>query len=328
MGVALTSGEKSLFITGGTGFVGKSLLRNLSQPQVAGGMHSITVLSRDPASFLKNHPEFSEISNLSFVHGDLLTFEGDGRRYTHVIHAAADTSRKALSDPIRQFNEIVVGTRRMLDFAVAVGATRFLLTSSGAIYGAQPSGLERIPEAYSGAPQTMDPDATYGTAKRMAEHLCRIYYDQFGLECLIARCFAFVGEYMPMNGHYAMGNFLRDALSKETGEIKVHGDGTAIRSYLHAQDMADWLLTILDVGLPCRPYNVGSEEGISISALAHLVRDLLAPHKAVNIAGQLPEYAGRSVYVPSVKRIQEELNVGVPKSLRAAICTVAESLSK
>lgn len=315
-----------LFITGGTGFLGKAILKKLKEPFEAGEIAAITILSRNPDAFLRRHPEFSGLANLSFVHGDILTCQFPDEEYTHVIHAATDTDNQTLTNPLQYFDEIVTGTRRVLDFALASGARRFLLTSSGAVYGPQPFDLDAIPETYFGAPSTVDPKSLYGEAKRAAEQLCRIYYDQSGIDCTIARCFSFVGNHMPLNGQYAIGNFIRDALSDDVGQITVQGDGTPVRSYLHTDDMADWLLKILQEGKSCHPYNVGSDEAVNMADLATLVRDLLAPDKAVVILKERPDYAGRSRYIPSVERIRQELGARISLSLSDAIRTTAATL--
>lgn len=319
-------GGSKLFITGATGFLGKAILKKLRGPVEAGEIASITILSRNPDEFLRRYPEFSWLANASFIHGNILTCTFPDEKYTHVIHAATDTNDQTLTNPLQFLDEIVTGTRRALDFAVASGAKRFLLTSSGAVYGPQPADLEVIPETYLGAPSTVDPKSVYGQAKRSAEHLCRIYCDQSGIDCTIARCFSCVGDYMPFNGQYAIGNFIRDALSVDTDQITVQGDGTPVRSYLHMDDMADWLLRILQQGKPCHPYNVGSDEAINMADLASLVRDLLAPGKTVVIAKERTDYAGRSRYVPSVERIRQELGARISLSLGDAIGATAAAI--
>lgn len=309
-----------VFLTGGTGFLGKAILKKLLQTGDQREL-TVTVLSRDPDSFLKLYPEFSRPKNLSFVRGDILTFPFSGSGFTHLIHAATDTNRRSASAQLEFFDEILGGTRRALEFAVASGVKRFLLVSSGAVYGLQPPDLISIPESYPGAPSTSDLDSVYGQAKRASEQLCSIYYHQFGLECLIARCFSFVGDYTPLNGQFAIGDFIRDALSRTKMDITVCGDGNPIRSYLHTDDCGDWLVKILLEGRVCRPYNVGSDEPISMLELAHLVRDLLAPAKSVvTLKQQNPE--SRPRYVPSIQRIRKELNVTISKNLRQAIFSV------
>ena len=165
--------------------------------------------------------------------------------FSHVIHAATDARARRCSDDdrLRMFDTIVDGTRRTLEFARHAGAARFLLTSSGAVYGRQPPDLTHVPEDYAGGPDPTRPDAR-PTPKASAPPRCsaRCYADA-DLQPTIARCFAFVGPYLPLDAHFAVGNFIRDALAG--GPIRITGDGTPYRSYLYAADLAVWLWTIL-----------------------------------------------------------------------------------
>ncbi len=154
---------------------------------------------------------------------------------------------------------IVEGTRRTLEFARQCSARKFLLTSSGAVYGKQPPDMTHIPEEYLGAPDPTDSSFCLMEWGNAVQNYCVQYMQsRYGFEAKIARCFAFVGPYLPLDIHYAIGNFIRDGLSG--GPIVVLGDGTPRRSYLYAADLAIWLWTILFKGQSCRPYNVGSDE--------------------------------------------------------------------
>jgi dTDP-glucose 4,6-dehydratase len=216
-----------------------------------------------------------------------------------------------------QFSQIVDGTRNLLELAINTGARRFLLTSSGAVYGSQPENLDALTEEWQGSPPLDDPANAYGLGKRAAEHLCAIYQDAHGLETVVARCFAFVGQDLPLDVHFAIGNFIRDALFASA--ITVAGDGTPLRTYLDQRDMAHWLLTMLVGGRPGQAYNVGSDQIISIADLAHLVRDVLAPDKPVRILGQPTAGAARNRYVPDIRKAQQELGLDVTTPLADAI---------
>lgn len=299
----------SLFITGGTGFFGRWLLESFlhANDQLSLGARSL-VLSRSPASFAAAAPHVADHPAVTLLQGDVRAFDFPRGEYPFVIHAAtAASARLNREDPLLMFQTIVEGTRQALEFARTHGTIRFLLTSSGAVYGPQPASVSLLTEEYAGAPDPMDPEAAYAEGKRAAETLCRLYAHQHGLGATIARCFAFVGPHLPLDAHYAVGNFIRDAL--QGGPIRVNGDGSPLRSYLYAADLAAWLWTVLLKGQACRPYNVGSDQSISIAGLAGLVRRVVNPGIEITVARQPDPSRPPQQYVPSVQRARAELGL-------------------
>jgi dTDP-glucose 4,6-dehydratase len=235
-----------------------------------------------------------------------------------VIHAATEASAKLnAEDPLKMVDTIVDGTRAALEFAVATGAHRFLLTSSGAVYGNQPSEITHVPEEYAGSPDQTNAAFAYGEGKRLAELLCACFQKQHGLECVIARCFAFVGPYLPLDAHFAIGNFIRDAVAG--GPIRIRGDGTPYRSYLYAADLAIWLWTMLFRGQSLRPYNLGSARDLPMSELAEAVRNALDTTVRVILELQPAPGAKPARYVPSVDRARVELGLAEHIALHEAI---------
>lgn len=313
-----------ILLTGGTGFFGKALLRH-HLTSVQSGITEIVVLSRNPMRFLAAYPEFSEHQKITFLKGDIQKLDSLpwAHTFTHVLHAATDSNISPNLSPLQRYNHIVDGTKNILELAVATGARRFLLTSSGAIYGPQPTGLAAIPEHWPGSPSLSEPSTAYGQAKRSAEHLCALFGDQYGLDTVVARCFAFVGPDLPLNAHFAIGNFIWDALAADV--ITVFGDGMPLRTYLDQSDLAHWLFTLLESGRPGQAYNVGSDDVISISALAHLVRDVLAPDKSVQILGNSDSAPSRIRYVPDIRKVVHELGLSVTVSLAEAIRRIGMS---
>lgn len=318
--------QNNCLLTGGTGFFGKALLRHyLTSRKPA--FSQIAVLSRNPEKFLSEYPEFSKKRSIIFLEGDIQqhdTLPWD-HSFTHILHAATDSTIGPSLTPLQRYDQIVYGTRNILNLAVATGARRFLLTSSGGIYGPQPHDLAAIPEDWSGNLDLSDPSNAYSQAKRAAEHLCTLYREAHRVETIITRCFAFVGPDLPLNAHFAIGNFIQDALSAE--QITVAGDGSPLRTYLHQSDLAHWLWTLLIEGVDGETYNVGSDRVISIGDLAFKVRDLIAPHKSVRILGVSSDLAAiRNRYIPSISKIKLLHNLSPRVTLEDAILSTVDAL--
>ena len=309
-----------LFITGGTGFFGCWLLESFLWANDHLGLSArATVLTRSPGAFRIKAPHLANHPAIELEEGDVRTFAYPPGEFRYLIHAATDASaRLNQAQPALMLDTIIEGTRHTLDFARQCGAKKFLLTSSGAVYGKQPPALTHIPEDYPGGPDPLDPGSAYGEGKRAAELLCAIYSQAYGLETKIARCFAFVGPYLPLDAHFAIGNFIRDAL--QGGPIHVNGDGTPYRSYLYAADLAIWLWTILLKAPSGRPYNVGSDQALTISELAQKVKDILLPDGSIITARQAKEGQPAARYVPAIQRAEEELGmkswISLPEAIR------------
>lgn len=308
-----------LFITGGTGFFGTWLLETFAWANDRLGLNAkATVLTRYPDRFREKAPHLAAHPHIDFLTGELTTFDFPSGQFSHVIHAATESATRLNEDyPLRMIDTLVRGTRRVLEFAQRGAVGKFLLVSSGAVYGRQPPGLRHLHEDYLGGPVPTDPASAYAEGKRVAELLCAIYAQRHHLQASVARCFAFVGPHLPLDAHFAIGNFIRDTLTG--GPIRVNGDGTPRRSYLYASDLAIWLWTILLRGATGRAYNVGSMEDISIAETARAVSDAINPTVPVHVA-QAPfpnEPAQR--YVPDTRRAQSELGLRQTVTLSEAI---------
>jgi nucleoside-diphosphate-sugar epimerase len=312
-----------VFLTGGTGFFGCWLLETFLWANDHLRLDaSVVVLTRDAKAFGGKARHLASHPSVTLHEGDVRSFAFVDGRFTHVIHAATDSSAPAGErGRLAMFDTIVSGTNRALDFARRSGAKRFLLASSGAVYGPQPPELTHVPEEYAGGPDPSTHRTAYGEGKRAAEMLCAIYADA-RLEPTIARCFAFVGPYLPLDIHFAVGNFIRDAL--HGGPIRVSGDGTPYRSYLYAADLAVWLWTILLRGQSMRPYNVGSEAAITIGDLAHAIAGQFTAGAEV-LVGR-PASAGGAIerYVPSTARARNELGLATTVDLNDALTRTVE----
>jgi len=306
------------FITGGTGFIGCWLLESLrhANQHLQLGIKA-TILTRDPEAFRAKAPHLFNDAGFTFMAGDVCQFKTPPGEFTHLIHAATDASAYLNEhDPRRMFDTVLSGTRRALDFAVEKGVDRVLFLSSGAVYGQQPWEMEKVAENWIGAPSCVDPRAAYAEGKRAAEMLCAIYQKQFGLQIAIARIFALLGPYLSLDIHFAAGNFIRDAMNGKS--IIVNGNGLPCRSYLYASDLTVWLWHMLVRAEPGKPYNVGSDESVSIRELAEKVSDTLGQVGfQVLDAPDMGWNHGR--YVPDTDLIARDLGLNQTVTLAQAI---------
>ena len=296
-----------IFMTGGTGFVGLAMLEQLAAANERLQLGAtVVVLTRDPRLFAQREPELARHEWVTTTSGDVRSFDLPAGHFSHVVHAATDTQpARSREDRVRVFDTIVDGTKRALEAARRWNAGRFLMISTGAVYGSQPAALSHVAEDYQGGPEVTLPARSGAEAKRAAESLCALFAGD-GLDVVVARPFAFVGPHLPLDMHYAIGNFIRDALAG--GPVRVLGDGSAVRSYMYSSDLAEWLWTMVVRGRSLRPYNVGSERAMTIAEAAHAV----AGHCggcAVLVAQRPQPGAAVDRYVPSTARARAELGL-------------------
>lgn len=315
---------RTVLLTGGTGFFGYWLLSLFDLLAERGLDLKVRALSRRPADFAARAPWLAARPWLTWISGNVRDFHDDAP-VDYVLHAATDTDADAHRQPLAIMDDILLGTRHTLAHGRSAGAVRMLYVSSGAIYGPQPVHLERIGEDALCACDACHPASAYGEAKRAAEQWSLQFGLQHHITIPVARCFAFVGSGLPLDGHFAIGNFIGDALAGRA--IQVAGDGTPLRSYLHGADLAIWLLQLLAHGQHGRAYNVGSDQAVSIGTLADTVRQTLASPHPVHIARHAADNALRNRYVPSIERARHELGLDVWTPLPDAIRLTAAALT-
>jgi dTDP-glucose 4,6-dehydratase len=241
-----------ILLAGGTGTLGTWMLELFCRASDLWNLDALAlVLSRRPDAFRERSPHLAGHRAVSLLKGNILDLPPLPGPVDLLVHGAADSRGDFVySDLLGYLDTLVSGTRNLLGRSVEAGARRALLLSSGAIYGSQPPDLARMPEDFAGAPDPLDPGTRYAQGKRMVEHYGAVFHHDLGLEAVVARGFALVGPHVPLDAHFVVGNFIRDALAG--GPIQVLGDGTPYRSFLYASDyaMACWL--ILFKGTPRR----------------------------------------------------------------------------
>lgn len=309
---------RRILVTGATGFFGAWLLATLATARHTRGLDvEVIALSRGATAFRAAHPA-REAEAIRWVDADVRNLSEPGllpERLDEVVHLATPASATLNAEaPTEMLDIIHAGTKSAIECAVRTGARRMLLTSSGAVYGAQPADLGHVPESYPGAPDPLDVSNAYHEGKRLAELALALAGRATGLEGKVARCFAFSGAGLPLDRHFAFGNFVRDAALGRP--IHIAGDGRAVRSYLDAEDLVTWLLAVWLRGQPSRAYNVGAERAVTIRELGELVgRAGDVPVEVAQSPGSAPVHR----YVPSTERARSELDLAEWTSLEASI---------
>lgn len=318
--------SRTLAVIGGTGFFGKSVLdafrRGLLAPW---GIERVIALSRRPEKLAHDHPDLIG-EGVKLFALDIAAADAVLPRADYVIHAANTTDARAYAtDPARERAAILAAADRFVArAAIDCPAARIVYTSSGAVYGQQPADIVALEEdaPFTGAAGMVEYKRDYAEAKRSAEETIAAYGRSHGARVAVARCFAFVGAYLPRDQHFAVGNFLADGVAGRP--VRVNARYPVIRSYMHADDLVRWLMTIADAATAdCPIYNVGSDQGVDMTDLAARV----AARYNVPVDLQPRTNAPVDRYVPSIKRAAHDLGLVLNMDLDHALDATIAQLS-
>lgn len=313
----------SLLVIGGTGFFGKSILDFFQREGLnAWNIDRVIVMSRNAERLKSEAPSLLsaniELFSADISHTDYLP------QADFVIHAAASSdARNYLARPLEERKNIQAGVLNYCRLAkIFHPNSKIIFVSSGAVYGTQPEYLERIPENYSFSDPNDIPEGKrdYACAKRDAE-LAIQQLGEDGLSVSIARCFAFVGPWLPLDQHFAIGNFIADSLANRP--ITVKAQHKVYRSYMYVDDLVEWMMTIADHSSPqCPTFNVGSDEAILMGELAQIVAYGFGQN--VNVPPIIDTRVDR--YIPAIFKICDELGVELKYDLPSAIAATIRAI--
>lgn len=312
-----------LLVIGGSGFFGKSILdvyrRGLLEQW---GITSIVIMARHASQLEISAPELI-CSSVELIDGDITScnslVDAD-----YVIHAAASTDvRDYLSRPAEEKRNILLGTAHFCEIAPRYfQKSKIVYVSSGAVYGQQPTAIEKMAEhdRFEPLEGLALGKRDYAAAKRDAEELVQTLGAR-GLSVSIARCFAFVGPYLPLDQHFAIGNFIQNGMKGEP--IQLNASQPVYRSYMYSDDLVFWLMTIAENASPNSPcFNVGSDQEISIMELANKIA------KKFNVSVMHPNQNEGPIdrYIPSIEKAKRELDLNLGFTLDQAIDEAVKSL--
>lgn len=307
----------TLLVIGGTGFFGKSILDAYGRGLLAQwGIDSVKILSRNASHFKNTYPKLVS-KTVELINGDIASCKTMPDADI-VIHAAASTdATRYIDHPDQERRNIELGVLNYCQLSKNYHKnSKILYISSGAVYGTQKHLGSGFVELDSRAPisDIEDSKRHYAEAKRAAEGEIIKLGLQSDISVSIARCFAFVGQYLPRNQHFAIGNFLEDGLQGR--KISVKANRKVFRSYMYADDLVKWLMTIASSSSPACPiYNVGSDQAIEIHELARQI----AIRFGVNLDIVKITEEVSDIYVPSTQKALLELGLRCKFNLEEAL---------
>ena len=314
----------TLLLIGGTGFFGKSFLDSFQRGMLTKwGVDRIIALSRNAERLQYEIPylisEHIELINMDAGKTEWLPFAD------YVIHAAtsSDAKKYAFDAESERFN-IELGIDNYTQLAPTYHInSNVLYVSSGAVYGSQPQNISLLDENYVVKNYSDIPPAkrTYTKAKRYAEEKI-LGLGDIGIDVTIARCFSFAGIWLPREQHFAIGNFIQNALDRKP--IIVKALSPVYRSYMHADDMVDWLMALVSrKNKSSKIFNVGSDEAVEISELARKIGKLFS----VEVISEKYMSQEEDRYIPNIKLAQNELGLNLSYNLDCLLKDLATKLT-
>ena len=308
--------NKTIFITGGAGFIANTLIRYYIQNNkivVYDNFHRDTLSSSDVAA----HP------NLTIVKGDVLDLEAltkAMRGCDIVIHAAGiagiDT---VIKNPVRTMQVNMIGTANALEAALKNGIKdRFIDFSTSEVFGSMAFKSSETDQTVSGS--AGEARWTYAVSKLAGEHLAHAYFKQHQLPVVTVRPFNVYGP--GQTGEGAIQIFIKKALKNE--DIHIDGDGSQIRAWCFVDDFVDCLIRCIEnpkaIG---ESFNIGNSRAvITILGLAQLVCRVLKSES--KIVFDPPLSADIAIRIPSVEKTKEILDFKAQVDLEEGVLRTAD----
>ncbi len=302
--------KKIALVTGGAGFIGSFLCEALLRD----GMRVIAIdnfstghvrniepyLSNPDFQFLRldiNKPfditEFAELEGFQVEHIGI----------AEIYHLASPTS-------IRNFKEHCVqtlltnsvGTHHILELASQFKSS-VLLGSSGVVYGGVQDGKGVFSEGDIGLLDHLTPRACYDESKKFAETMLDTYARNRDLDVKIARIFRSFGPRMPIFDGHQIADYVMAALDNQ--EVIVHGRENEETSLLYVSDIADALIRLMRAKKGIGPVNIGSDQSITLKAVAELVIQMTESQSTIKMEG--PIDGAMETGLPDITKAKEEL---------------------
>lgn len=307
---------KTVFITGGAGFIGSVLAGRFVQD------NRVIIYDNLTRDALKDKP-YRDHPNLTLIVGDVLDFESVASAMAGadmVVHCAAiagiDT---VVKKPVKTMRVNMLGSANVLEAAARLPrCERVVCFSTSEVFGQHAFRSSEVDGAMVGT--VGEARWTYAVSKLAEEHLAIAYYQEQGLPTAVVRPFNVYGP--GQVGEGALKTFIQRAVNDEP--IEIHGDGTQIRAWCYVEDMIEGVLLALThpkaVG---ESFNIGNQRAIvTIYGLANTVVRVLDSKSKIVFTRK--DYADVELRVPSVRKARDVLGFEAKVNLDEGIRRTAE----
>ena len=308
---------KTLLIIGGTGFFGHSILKFFSNSNsLKKKFRKIIIIRRNKLQKYDYLKQLKKNYKVTKINSDIRNLKKIPNA-DYVMYAAI----------LNNFKQDYLAVKNYTNLALKYHKnSKILFTSSGAVYGKLNIKSKKIKEdfllynkidKYKSGYKSL-----YSNYKLKSEKLFQ-NLSLKGLRVSVVRCFAFIGEFLPLNSHFVIGNIIRNILDKQ--KIIINAKYDIVRSYMYSDDMIKWLLKILENSSKnFKVYNLGSNDNISIKKMASFLG------RKYKLETAIPKNSSRKkdYYVPDISRAMRELNLKINYSSKESILKTINLLSQ
>lgn len=319
---------KTVLITGASGLIGSYLVetiaylntrKKLSSPCNVVGLQKSLITKNSRLGYLLGRKDIQFVShNAAFPYSPTLKID-------YFIHSAGMSAPASfLENPLGTVDVNVNGIRWILEYARKNKIRSVLYMSSGEIYGNPTPDYIPTPETYAGNVSTSDPRACYTSSKRLAETLCFIYFEKYGVPVKIARPFAVYGPGLGLSDKRVMADFIRSGLHGRP--IKMLSEGLDKRSYCYIQDATVAFFNLLLSSKNGEVFNVASDlKEVSIRDLAELVHKICKIKKPVKVKKQNAKFikGAPNRVMPDISKLKKAFDykpkIGIEEGLRKTV---------
>ena len=315
--------NKSLFMSGANGYVGKWLIELINHLNEHHKFNiNIKACATSISQSAKDYPHIFKKKYIDLIDKDIKNLSEIDASVSYVLHLAGNPDNRIhSSNPVKIMKDIILGTTRILDACNRLEKLlNFTHFSSGHVYGQQPFEAMNVNENtfYSSTGTRLL--SYYGEAKRASESLVNAYRSQYKIPTTILRPFAFIGPYQLIDRPWAINNFIRDGLYGQS--IRILGEPTTIRSYMYPSEMALWTLRAVLNPSEENVFNLGSSDSMDLQSIAQIVEQSFGGHLGVS-TNSPPGALNKSKFIPDISKFETvfdlPLKIGTEEAIRKAV---------